>query len=148
MTRWHASIAALLLMAPVFAGAQTQQAGWAVDPKTGCRAWALRTGAGASFSWTGACENGFASGRGKLEWANGSRYDGEMKAGKYHGQGVFVAPNGTRYEGAWQDNKPHGQGTLTRADGVAFRGAWSNGCFRQNARWSAFMTTPKECGFE
>ena len=38
--------------------------------------------------------------------------------------------------------------TLTRADGVSFTGVWRNGCFRQGARWSVFLTTTKECGFE
>ena len=128
--------------------AQSPEPGWVADPKTGCRVWALRTGAGAAFTWTGACESGFASGRGVLNWANGSRYDGEMKQGRQDGQGVFVSPGGNRYEGAWRDGKPNGPGTMTRADGQTFRGSWTNGCFKQGARWSVFMTTAKECGFD
>ena len=43
---------------------------------------------------------------------------------------------------------PRDIATLTRADGVSFTGVWRNGCFRQGARWSVFLTTTKECGFE
>ena len=122
--------------------------GWVADPVTGCKAWSMRTGDGASFSWDGGCEKGFASGKGTLLWVNGSRYDGEMKDGRYDGRGTFVGVNGIRYVGEWKDYRPNGMGTLTRADGVSFTGVWRNGCFRQGPRWSVFLTTAKECGFE
>ena len=127
---------------------QSLSPGWVADPRTGCKAWSMRTGDGASFSWTGGCDSGFTSGNGTLVWINGARYDGDMKGGRYDGRGVFVGVNGIRYEGEWKDYRPNGMGTLTRADGVSFTGVWRNGCFRQGARWSVFLTTTKECGFE
>ena len=125
-----------------------QAAGWLADPKSGCRVWAGRIGPGAGFTWTGPCVEGFASGQGILTWANGNRYDGEMKGGKYEGKGVFTFANGIQYEGELRDGKPNGAGTLTRPDGQFFRGTWNNGCYRQGSRWSAVMVTAKDCGFQ
>ena len=46
-----------------------QAAGWLADPKSGCRVWAGRIGAGAGFTWTGSCVEGFASGQGTVVYA-------------------------------------------------------------------------------
>lgn len=140
--------AAALLPGIALAQSQPLSPGWVADPKTGCRAWSMRTGGGASFAWDGDCPGGFASGRGTLVWINGSRYDGEMKDGRYDGRGTYIGSNGITYAGDWKDYRPHGMGTLTRADGVSFTGDWRKGCFRQGTRWSVFMTTAKDCGFE
>ena len=112
----------VLCLAPMLVHAQAS--GWLADPKSGCRVWAGRIGAGAGFTWTGSCVEGFASGQGTLTWANGNRYQGELR-----------------------DGKPNGPGTLTRPDGQVFRGTWNNGCYRQGNRWSAVMVTAEECGF-
>jgi hypothetical protein len=137
-------VLALLCLSPVLAHAQAP--GWVADPQTGCRVWAGRAGPGAGVTWTGACADGYASGRGAVTWANGNRYDGDMKGGKYEGKGVFTFANGIQYDGELKDGKPNGQGTLTRPDGQIFRGAWNNGCYRQGNRWSAVMVTPQDCG--
>lgn len=142
------ALAAALMPAEAPAQSLPLSPGWVADPKTGCRAWSMRTGDGASFAWSGDCPGGFASGRGTLVWINGSRYSGDMKGGRYDGQGTFVGANGVTYVGEWKDYRPHGMGTLTRPDGVSFTGDWRNGCFRRGARWSVFLTTAKECGFE
>ncbi len=135
----------VLCLAPTLVHAQAS--GWLADPKSGCRVWAGRIGAGAGFTWTGSCVDGFASGQGTLTWANGNLYQGEMKGGKYEGKGVFTFANGIRYEGELGDGKPNGPGTLTRPDGQVFRGTWNKGCYRQGNRWSAVMVTAEECGF-
>ena len=53
-------------------------------------------------------------GQGAYEWKDGSKYEGEIKAGLRHGSGVFRSPDGTLvYDGQWQEGKRHGVGKLT-----------------------------------
>ena len=88
-------------------------------------------------------------GRGVLDWANGLRYEGELRDGKQHGQGTLTQATGARYVGGWREGRPHGQGTYTQADGTIFEGDWRDGCFGARAgRWASIGTTAAACGFE
>ena len=88
-------------------------------------------------------------GSGILSWANGFRYEGELRDGRQHGYGTFTEASGERYEGEWRDGRPHGQGTYVQADGTVFEGEWSHGCFgERDGRWASIGTTAAACGFE
>lgn len=171
-----ASITLLLTLLPVLAGAQAPlKPGWAVDPRTGCKAWDESPKPGWQMTWSGGCVNGLAEGSGTLQWTAGgkmlSRYVGGYRAGKMNGQGVYswvsgnryegefandnfnghgvmIFANGDRFEGLWKDDKANGQGTKTTADGKVYSGTWTNGCFRQGDRWATVGATAKQCGFE
>ena len=87
---------------------------------------------------------------GKLEWANGDRYEGQFfdglrsGQGEYNffkdkrnyvggwkesmrsGKGVETWPNGDKYDGEWLVDKFHGQGNLRTTGGV-YVGEFENG---------------------
>ena len=111
------------------------QDGWVIDRRTGCWIWGLG-GLEREVYWTGICGRGPAAGPGALEWrwqagdsivverftgslvngrldgwgvydfANGSQYRGQFRAGLQHGFGKMTAPNGSFFEGVWQDGEP------------------------------------------
>jgi len=60
-------------------------------------------------------------------WADGSKYVGAWKEGKYHGQGTYTHWNGDKYVGTWKDDSYHGQGTLTYSNGDKYVGAYKEG---------------------
>lgn len=150
--------------------------GWLADARTGCRIWDDNaTAPGAAASWSGACVNGLAEGRGVLQtsssagpgpryegemrggkmngrgtytWPNGNRYEGEVRDGYFQGQGVQTWTNGDRYEGEWANDVAHGRGTKTKQDGRRYSGTWTNGCFRQGDEWSTVGPTAEQCGFK
>ncbi|MFN0314556.1 MAG: C13 family peptidase [Burkholderiales bacterium] len=80
-------------------------------------------------------------GKGRIEWENGARYEGEFAAGLYsgHGQGVMYLPNGDVYRGGFANGLREGEGTLTYAkalpDGrTQERGIWRYGELEDTAR--------------
>ena len=42
-------------------------------------------------------------------WTDGSRYEGNYKAGKKHGNGTYVWSDGSKYTGEWRENKITGR---------------------------------------
>jgi hypothetical protein len=53
---------------------------------------------------------GKITGTGALLYADGDKYEGELKDGKMHGRGVYTYASGDRYEGEWKDDRRHGKG--------------------------------------
>ena len=49
----------------------------------------------------GDCNNGY----GTYTFANGDKYVGEWKDGKWHGLGTITAEDGEKYAGAWKEDK-------------------------------------------
>ncbi|MBI1320954.1 MAG: hypothetical protein GC168_18665 [Candidatus Hydrogenedens sp.] len=110
---------------------------WLVDAKSGCRVWNGFPEPGETMTWDGACENGFATGKGTLDWfkdgkPNGN-YVGERKDGKANGYGINSWLSGDRYEGNWKDDQPNGKGTYTWANGSGYQGDWVEGRKEGNA---------------
>ncbi|SVD02752.1 uncharacterized protein METZ01_LOCUS355606, partial [marine metagenome] len=64
-------------------------------------------------------------------YADGSKYQGELNNGQKHGQGILILPNGERYEGQFENDFAHGEGVYTWGDGVR-----SEGEFREGKPWS------------
>jgi hypothetical protein len=58
---------------------------------------------------------------------DGSKYEGELKDGKYHGQGALTFRDGRKYTGEFKKNKFDGQGTMNYLDGSKYEGQWKDG---------------------
>jgi hypothetical protein len=65
-------------------------------------------------------------GQGSFTWANGQRYSGQWVADRAQGQGEIVFVNGNRYVGAVLDDQPQGQGTMHFASGDRYSGAFES----------------------
>jgi hypothetical protein len=78
------AIVGWLLLDPVLA--QTLETGWATDSRSGCKVWNARPLQNGSAKYTGACVDGFAQGRGVVEWSEAGRLvqrdEGEFVNGK------------------------------------------------------------------
>jgi len=44
-----------------------------------------------------------------------------------NGYGTYTYANGSKYVGEWKDGKFHGQGNLTYIDGTVEKGIWKDG---------------------
>lgn len=67
------------------------------------------------------------SGEGKVTWANGDAYEGELVRGAREGHGMFVWVDGQRYEGDWRDDQPSGHGRLDFVNGDRYEGEVARG---------------------
>lgn len=146
---------------------------WSTAENQPCRVWNYGNPRYEPFTWSGACVDGRASGKGRLvfragegvyeggmsagkmhghgvlTWSDGFRYEGELHNGKQHGTGSLVRASGERYDGGWREGKPHGHGAYTAAGGEAFEGAWRGGCFSgQDGRRAWLGVKAAACGFE
>jgi hypothetical protein len=150
MRRWAVLTTGLLLISvPMFG--QSTVGDWIADAHTGCKVWDANPQPNESVTWSCACQNGLAQGRGVLDWfqdgkpsehgegewrdgmrtgygmyamANGERYDGAWQDGSKNGHGVKIWADGSRYDGGWLDNKRHGRGAEVLADGSRYDGEW------------------------
>ena len=73
------------------------------------------------------------NGHHRYTYANGDKYVGEWKDGKYHGQGTCTygkrhsrSKKDAEYVGEWKDGKYHGQGTYTNK-GLKYVGEYKDG---------------------
>jgi hypothetical protein len=74
------------------------------------------------------CNNTFCeSGKGKLLYADGSKYVGDFVDGEPKGQGICTYANGDRYEGGWEQHAPHGEGVMYFKSGVVYGAMWDHG---------------------
>ncbi len=73
------------------------------------------------------------SGKGKLVWKSGAKYEGEFENGLPNGFGVFTFSKESEadyYEGHWKDHKMSGKGKLVCKDGTKQEGTIENGSFK------------------
>lgn len=66
-------------------------------------------------------------GTGKIQYANGDKYEGVFAVGKRHGKGVFTSKDGEEYAGEFVWNKPQGTGKLTSVGGDVYTGQFHCG---------------------
>ncbi len=82
-----------------------------------------------TITWSGSCINGYASGKGTLQWyqngIKGSKYVGGFRNGKPHGKGTYTYKSGNSYTGDWRDDNKHGKGAYTWADGSVYKGEFA-----------------------
>lgn len=101
--------AAFGMMCQLPARAATRKPGWIADPRTGCKVWDPMPQPHEAVHWSGGCKNGYADGKGTLQWIEngepGERYDGEYRNGKRNGRGVLTEQNGTRIKGDWLNGR-------------------------------------------
>ena len=122
----------LLLAAVVFSplSRAAEGTGWIKDKK-GCNIANPSPKAGETVEWSGACRQGYAEGKGILQFSldgkPGTRYEGELKGGVMSGRGQLRAADGSVYDGDWVDGKPDGYGKYTAANGDTFVGGWTAG---------------------
>jgi len=159
----RAILLAVVIATPVQAG------GWIADASAGCQVWNPHPQPGESARWSGACPNGFAQGRGAMQWFKNDlpfesdegewhagrqigygsqvwpsgRYEGELLDGEPNGRGVLVL-QGVHYEGEFRNGKPDGAGTLSRG-GESLRGTWIGGCLRDGTRKASFGVPLSAC---
>lgn len=153
-----------------------QQSHWLRDPESGCYVYYLGSDSADAVTWSGDCREDAASGSGtatfmnegrfvesvsgaflkgkpegkvRINWADGSQFEGSEAAGHFSGAGVLTNAvgdrfegqwkddhlsghgavqwaNGDRYDGEWQGSKAEGQGIQTWADGRKYEGEWKN----------------------
>jgi hypothetical protein len=109
---------------------------------------------GLGVRWSGACKDGYAEGKGVLEWHGpgdrtkrrleavlvrgeisgtgklsypGGSYLGSFRRGIPHGTGYFEYKNGAQYEGGIAEGRPQGTGTRISSDGSTYEGEWKAG---------------------
>ena len=127
-----------------------------VANKPGCVVWDSEPDDGTRITWSGACKDGKANGKGVLSWhykageewleiryegsitegqvtgrgvmtwPSGERYEGELKNWKPHGRGILISREGGRYEGEFVEGQRHGQGLVTWPSGSSFKGPYVN----------------------
>lgn len=114
---------------------------WVTDPITGCQVWSYGDPSDAEVAtWSGACLEGKASGRGVLVVHDKqgllATFDGEMADGKGNGFGVikFRDDKNTgydRYLGNFENSLPVGQGIFESSEGwrleAEFDGSFDSG---------------------
>jgi len=98
-----AILTAGLMLISVSAFGQSVQPGWIADARTGCKVWDANPQPDESISWSGACRNGLAQGRGVLQWFQSGKpaalARGRWRGGKMNGHGVLTLTNGERFDG-------------------------------------------------
>ena len=63
--------------------------------------------------YEGHIKNDQPHGKGIMTFSSGHKYIGEFEDGVRSGKGTMTFPNGNEYIGDWKNEKPHGQGTMT-----------------------------------
>lgn len=80
------------------------------DVRTGCIVWFKHNFSEDSVTWTGACKDGFAHGKGTMigftQGKQSSKYIGEMQKGKPWGKGTFTFAEDRKLEGNFINGEP------------------------------------------
>jgi len=101
--------------------------------KSGCKIWLDEAGEGDSLTWNGECKDGFAAGKGFMQWYQHGKlaatYRGGMKAGKFDGQGRFEILGYGRFDGRFVDGSINGKGAAYFNNGGKTIGNFVDGNF-------------------
>ena len=86
---------------------------------------------GATFAngnkYVGEWRDGKFHGQGTYTFSSGNRYVGEFRDGRYSGRGTFSSSNGDHYVGEFREDRPEGAGEFTWRNGDRYEGTWRNG---------------------
>jgi hypothetical protein len=120
----------LALLAACAAPALAAEPAWLGEAD--CRIAPIVPAPQAKVSWTGACADGYASGKGVLAWQTVEGYKATLEAtlvrGAASGDVVLKRPDYT-YTGGWVAGRRHGRGEATFATGGSYAGAWKDDRF-------------------
>ena len=104
--------------------------GWIAD-KNGCKLANPSPKPSETVTWSGICTDGFADGKGVVQWYEDGRpgvtYKGALVRGAASGQGKLTMPDGATYEGGWLDGKQEGNGRYLAPGGARYEGEWKDG---------------------
>lgn len=84
-------------------------------------------------------QSGVISGTGRVEFTDGSSYQGALKNGRKNGVGIHTWADGLRYVGDWVDDVQTGRGKLVFVNGDSYEGDFvasertGQGVFRQKS---------------
>jgi len=67
------------------------------------------------------------TGQGRIEFYDGSSYEGQLEDGSKFGQGKYIWADGQRYSGNWLDDLPDGEGELISSGGDRYTGGFIKG---------------------
>lgn len=79
-------------------------------------------------------DRGLLSGAGRLEWKNGSYYQGEFAQGMFNGQGKGFQKGSGEYFGQFKNGLLEGKGELIFQDGTVYKGDFHQGVMQGNGR--------------
>lgn len=91
---------------------------------------------------------GLFTGQGRLEWTNGSYYEGGFKTGQFNGRGKFVRPSGYIAEGEFVDGQLTGKGRIEFKDGTYYEGEFKDDLKHGQGQLVYSSGTTWEGGFE
>ncbi len=121
-----------------------------MENKANCAVWKEYPQSNETVTWSGACVNGKAQGRGTQVWRyledgdwKENKYTGDLKDGRFHGRGVYVSASGARYEGDWKDGKRTGRGVYVTATGDRYEGEYRGG--KAHGRGAITFVNGDEC---
>lgn len=93
-------------------------------------------------SYTGACKNGLADGKGEAFGTD--QYKGDFKKGLPEGKGVYIWQTGDKYEGSWKKGLREGQGIYSfKSEGkdTVITGIWKEDKYIGTAAIKPYLIT-------
>jgi len=99
----------------------------------GCLVWIEQYVSSDSIKWDGSCKDGYANGKGILEWyeakTHTATYNGQMLKGKMTGRGKLVIDNFATFEGKFLNGELNGKGAAYFSNGGKTIGNFDHGKF-------------------
>ena len=95
-----------------------------IDPETGDITKRINYRDGSYYE--GDMVRGARHGKGKQVWADGSHYDGNWLNDRINGFGTLVDKDGNKMTGSWRDNKLNGFAIKEKVNGDKYEGQWIN----------------------
>ena len=76
------------------------------------------------------------TGKGKIIWSSGAKYEGDFSGGYLHGFGACFGVDGSVYRGSWRMNIVHGVGKKQYPNSDTYEGTWKEGVHEGNGKYS------------
>jgi hypothetical protein len=97
-----------------------------------CKIASVRPAPVSELSWNGKCDDGYAEGKGVLEWRAGEksekyRLEATLARGVIQGDATLNRADGTKYIGTFSHGVPDGKGYFSYPSGMQYEGEVKNG---------------------
>lgn len=86
--------------------------------------------------YVGDVQNGVRSGHGRNTWKDGQDYTGEWKDNSRNGRGTHVWPDGRKVSGQWEDGHLNGKVYFSWPNGATYDGMVRKGKKHGRGKWS------------